>query len=125
VGAGTKDALGVMRSPVDFRRIQEGSASRSHPTVLVRVRRNDLDSSRYGISTSRKLGGAVVRNKVRRRIRSILRTLASRIAPGWDILIVCRPAAATVSQHELAATLTRLLGAAKVLEEPQGNADNT
>jgi ribonuclease P protein component len=125
MGAATRHALGVMRSPADFRRIQEQSASRSHPTVLVRVRRNETDRSRYGISTSRKLGTAVVRNKVRRRIRSILRTLAPRIAPGWDILIVCRPSAAAVSQHELAATLIRLLGAAKVLEDTEGNTDNT
>ena len=117
--------LGVMRSPVDFRRIQEQSAGRSHPTVLVRVRRNDHEQSRYGISTSRKLGSAVVRNKVRRRVRSILRTLGPRIAPGWDILIICRPSSATVSQQELGATLTRLLGAAKVLDDKQGNTDNT
>jgi ribonuclease P protein component len=125
MGAGTKGDLGVMRSPVDFRRIQEQSAGRSHPTALIRVRRNELDQSRYGISTSRKLGSAVVRNKVRRRIRSILRTLSPRIAPGWDILIVCRPSSVSVSQQELAGTLTRLLGSAKVLDDTQGNTDNT
>ena len=108
-----------MRSPVDFRRIQERSTGRSHPTVLVRVRRNELEESRYGISTSRKLGSAVVRNKVRRRVRSILRTLGPRIPPGWDILIVCRPSSATVSQQELGQTLARLLGAARVLDETQ------
>ena len=125
MGAGIDGALGVMRSPADFRRMQEQSSGRSHPTVLVRVRRNETSRSRYGISTSRKLGGAVVRNKVRRRIRSILRTLGPRIARGWDILIVCRPSAATVSQQELAATLTRLLGSVSVLDNTHGNIENT
>ena len=115
MGADAPGSLGVLRSPADFRRIQEQSTSRSHPTVLVRVRRNDTERSRYGISTSRKLGTAVVRNKVRRRIRTILRALAPRVAPGWDILIVCRPSSATISQHELAATLEKLMGAAKIL----------
>ncbi len=120
---GPKRELGVIRSPVDFRRMQEHSASRSHATLLVRIRRNDTAQSRYGISTSRKLGNAVVRNKVRRRIRSILRHLGPRIAPGWDMLIICRPASASVSQHELAATLERLLGSANVLDQVEGNND--
>src|SRR5688572_14087191 len=116
-------ALGVLRSVLDFRRIQEQSTSRSHPTLLIRARRNERDESRYGISTSRKLGSAVVRNRVRRRIRSILRDLGPRIEPGWDILIVCRPAAATTTQAELGATLTRLMAAAKILPEPQRDID--
>jgi ribonuclease P protein component len=108
-------ALEMLRSTVDFQRIQGQSRTRAHPALLMRYRPNELDRTRYGISTGRRVGGAVVRNKVRRRIRAILRRLEGKVQPGWDILLVARPPSAEVSQAELEQTLTRLMSAAGVL----------
>ena len=106
----------MIRSTADFAALQSSSRSRAHPLVVVRYRRNGVDSTRYGISTGRRIGGAVVRNRVRRRLRSLLRGLSGRVAGGWDILIVCRPASASVSQAELGAALEGLLRGAGLLE---------
>jgi ribonuclease P protein component len=108
-------ALEMLRSTVDFQRIQGQSRSRAHPALLMRYRPNELDRTRYGISTGRRVGGAVVRNRVRRRIRAILRRHEGEVQPGWDILLVARPASAEASQAELEQALTRLMGAAGVL----------
>jgi ribonuclease P protein component len=108
-------ALEMIRSAVDFRAIQTDSRSRAHPLLLLRYRRNDLERTRFGISTGRRVGSAVVRNRVRRRLRAVLRRLAVDIARGWDVLIVARPAAASASQAELEATLERLLATAELL----------
>jgi ribonuclease P protein component len=77
--------------------------------MVVRFVPNDLDHDRYGISTGRRLGGAVARNRVRRRLREILRCLDHEAAGGWDVLIVARPASASATFAELRATLERLL----------------
>ena len=46
--------------------------------------------SRYGYTVSTKLGGAVVRNRVRRRLREIVRLNAPRMRPGFDVVLVAR-----------------------------------
>src|SRR6187401_1839387 len=102
----------MLRSAADFQQIQSHSRSRSHPLLLMRYRRNGLDRTRYGISTGRKVGPAVVRNTIRRRLRTILRAIDRSIEPGFDILLVARPAAATVKQADLDAALRQLLAGA-------------
>jgi ribonuclease P protein component len=106
--------LVMLRSTADFQQIQSHSRSRSHPLLLMRYRRNGLDRTRYGISTSRKVGSAVVRNTIRRRLRTVLRAMHSSIEPGYDILLVARPAAAAVRQADLDAAMRQLIGAARL-----------
>ena len=106
----------MLRSPLDFRAIQADSRSRVHPLIVLRFRRNDLDRTRFGISTGRRLGSAVERNRVRRRLRVLLRALAGRVAAGWDVLLVARPAAAAASQAELGEALERLLRTSGLME---------
>jgi ribonuclease P protein component len=108
-------ALEMLRSPADFQQIQGQSRSRAHPTLLMRYRPNGLDRTRYGISTGRRVGTAVVRNGIRRRLRTILRQLQAEVRPGWDILIVTRPAAANATQADLANALKRLMASAGLL----------
>jgi ribonuclease P protein component len=106
----------MIRSQADFAALQAGSRSRAHPLLVLRYRRNELEPTRYGISTGRRIGSAVVRNRVRRRLRTLLRMLDGRVAGGWDVLIVCRPAAATATQAELGAALERLMTGAGLLD---------
>jgi ribonuclease P protein component len=107
----------MLSSTVAFRAIQTDSRSRSHPLLLLRYRGNDLERTRYGISTGRRIGSAVVRNRLRRRLRTVLRALDGRVARGWDVLIVTRAAAADARQVDLEAALTQLLRTAGLLVE--------
>jgi len=59
--------------------------SNSHFTVFFRA--NQLPQSRFGFSIKKALGGAVVRNRIRRRVREIVRCHRQEIAAGWDIVI--------------------------------------
>jgi ribonuclease P protein component len=54
----------------------------------------DEPPTRIGFSVSRRVGGAVVRNRVKRRLREIVRKRLSHVAPGWDIVITARASAA-------------------------------
>jgi ribonuclease P protein component len=71
--------------------------------------RTDRAESRIGLSTPRSLGGADQRNRVRRRLRELVRARLERIGPGWDLLLIARPAAGEASQAELGAAIDALL----------------
>ncbi len=99
----------TLRARDDFARISAQGRSRSDRNLAVRFVPNGRDHDRFGISTGRRLGGAVQRNRVRRRIREILRRLPNDTGHGWDILVVARPPAVDATYDELRASLERLL----------------
>ncbi len=57
----------------------------------------------------------MVRNQVRRRIRTVLRHLVDRTEPGWDVLVVARPAAAEAPYADLSAAVEGLLAKAGIV----------
>ena len=58
--------------------------------LVLYARKNKTGTNRVGITVSKKLGHAVVRNRVRRRLREVYRLHESRFQPGWDIVVVAR-----------------------------------
>jgi len=72
-----------------FRRLYATSGYANSYLVLY-ARRNRSATNRVGITVSKKLGGAVVRNRVRRRLREVYRLNEARFVPGWDIVVVAR-----------------------------------
>jgi ribonuclease P protein component len=81
--------------------------SSSHFTVFFRA--NELPQSRFGFSIKRALGGAVVRNRIRRRVREIVRCHRTEIPAGWDIVIHPKSAVAKAPFATLMPDLLRLL----------------
>jgi ribonuclease P protein component len=103
-------ALPMLRRRADFEAIGRDGTARSTPILVLRALRTDRTETRVGLSTPRTLGGAVQRNRVRRRLRELVRARLERIGPGWDLLLIARPAAASASHAELGAALDALLG---------------
>ena len=62
----------------------------SNSYLVLYARKNRSDVNRVGITTGKKLGHAVVRNRVRRRLREVYRLNEDKFAPGWDIVVVAR-----------------------------------
>ena len=81
--------------------------SSSHFVVFVRA--NELPRSRFGFSIKKALGSAVVRNRMRRRLREMVRCRRQEIPAGWDIVIQPKGAVATAEFATLAGELLRLL----------------
>jgi ribonuclease P protein component len=81
--------------------------SSSHFTVFFRA--NELPQSRFGFSIKKALGGAVVRNRIRRRLREIVRCHRLEIPAGWDIVIHPKSSVARAEFAPLTADLLRLL----------------
>ncbi len=83
--------------------------------VVIKALPNGLPSHRYGISVSRRVGKAVVRNKVRRRVREIMR--AAPIKPGWDIVIIARQTSARADYRQIKESIESALSRARLLEK--------
>ena len=83
------------------------------PLLVMRALPNDMDVSRYGFSVSKRVGGAVVRNTIKRRLKEIVRT--EQVKPGWDIVYIVRPAAAKAEFSLLKETAENLLLRAELL----------
>lgn len=77
-----------------FRRLYAKGKSAASPCLAVYCRRNGGNQGRLGITVSTKLGKAVHRNKVRRRIREIYRLHQAELLPGYDMVVVARVKAA-------------------------------
>ena len=80
--------------------------------MMLFVRPNGLNVSRFGWSIKKALGTAVRRNRIRRRLREVLRLHLQEITPGWDIVIHPRSSVATANFSELASELLRLIPSA-------------
>jgi ribonuclease P protein component len=88
--------------------------SSSHFTVFFRA--NEQPQSRFGFSIKKALGGAVVRNRIRRRLREMVRCHRLEIPAGWDVVIHPKSTAANANFAALTGDLLRLLKSA-----PQSN----
>jgi ribonuclease P protein component len=99
-----------LRTPAEFRRVREyARRGKSHPLLVVYMAPNEVGLTRVGITVSRKVGNAVVRNRVRRRLREAMRLRLPTLAPGMDLVIVGRPASANATWAELNAALDVVL----------------
>ncbi len=95
--------------PRDFRRVYGTRRMRHGGLLTVHVAANDLGRPRVGFSVSAKVGGAVRRNLVRRRLRSVAAGILKGRNDAVDLVIVVRPAAAPATFAQLEAELGRLL----------------
>ena len=92
----------------EFRQVYEAGQRRSAPIGVVFFRPNGLPMTRLGITAPTKMGGAVLRNRVKRRVREAFRLNRLTIPAGWDIVVNPREAMATVEFSKLAQELLRL-----------------
>jgi len=91
----------TLKKNSDFRRLYKSGRSTANRLLVLYIRRNGRGTNRVGITVTTKLGGAVQRNRVRRRIREIYRLNAQSLQPGYDIVIVARVRARYATYAEL------------------------
>ncbi|MHB8160678.1 MAG: ribonuclease P protein component [Thermoleophilia bacterium] len=109
----------------DFQRVyRQGKSVAGRQAVLYyfeRVSESEEDASRLGVSVSKKVGGAVVRNQVKRVLKEIFRELQERTAPNYDYVIIARhglPDFLEKNRHEeVVAMITDLFRRANLIQE--------
>ncbi|MDD5127974.1 MAG: ribonuclease P protein component [Dehalococcoidales bacterium] len=98
-----------------YKLVYERGNTRTSALLIMKALSNTLDLSRYGFSVSRRVGKAVVRNRIKRRMREILREMT--LKPGWDIIFIIRPKAAGVSFSDLQHSASSLISRAGILDK--------
>jgi ribonuclease P protein component len=72
---------------------------RANRLLVLKILPNDLDRNRFAFLVGKRIGNAVVRNKLRRRLREVVRL--TPVSPGWDMVFIARREAAGVDYHSL------------------------
>ena len=101
----------------DFRRLYHAGRSAVGPFVAIYCRKNRLDINRLGITVGTKVGKAVCRNRVRRRLREAYRLMEDRLIEGYDIVIVARVRCADAKFSDLSASLDTLFTKLGVMKD--------
>jgi len=106
----------TLKENYEFRRMYAKGKSGVSPCLVVYCRPNHRAHNRLGITVGAKLGHAVVRNRVRRRLREIYRLNQPRMKQGYDIVLVGRVRAASASYQELERAFLRVCEKLSLLE---------
>jgi ribonuclease P protein component len=108
----------------EFERVyRHGRSSANRHLVLYAFPNAEIDEPRLGLSVSRKVGGAVQRNRVKRLLREAFARSNAALAPGQDVVVVARPGLGELAEREglagVEASLSELIG--KVGSKPAGS----
>ena len=99
-----------LRRRADFLAAAGGRKLATAAFVLQALRRRDGDAVRIGFTVSRKVGTAVERNRVRRRLKDVVkRTAADALRPGHDYVLIGRRAALKLTFDRMIEEFTRAL----------------
>ena len=110
-----KSALRLRRF-ADFAAVHSDGRFYRHRALTLACRANGLPHNRYGIVAGRRLGIAVVRNRVKRRLRAAIYQMHAGLRPGYDVVVIARPIAREQPFDELKRILSGLFMQAKLIE---------
>jgi len=98
-----------LRRNSDFLRVRRFGKTYASPLMVLAFVRNELDYSRFGFVVSKRLGKAVQRNKVKRRMREVTRLRIPNIKSGFDLVLIARRPITQATYKEIEHTLEHLL----------------
>ncbi len=107
----------TIKSNCDFRRVYGKGKSFQSPALVSYVMKNRAGICRIGITTSKKIGNAVERNRARRVIRVAYRSLESKIDGNYDIIFVARSKTKYIKSTDLTLVMLSQLKQAGVINE--------
>lgn len=105
-----------LKSEADVQRVWQQGATWAHPLIILRSRANGMNQSRVAFVVSKKVGGAVARNRAKRLMREAIRVKFMDTVQGYDLVLIGRNPIVEASLREIAAALDELLRRAKLLK---------
>jgi ribonuclease P protein component len=100
----------------DFKRVRRSGKSFTHPLMVLLVHgSSELQKVRVGVTAGRSVGGAVYRNRAKRLLRESIRPLLPGVQPGWDLILIARPALLSASLADIRQVVQGLLERARIV----------
>jgi len=99
----------ALQKNYQFRTVYNRGKSVANKAIVLFVLKNGGQTNRFGVSVSKKIGNAVVRNRVRRRLKESYRLMEAQLSVGYDIVALARVPITTLTYAELDSGLARLL----------------
>lgn len=107
-----------LRKSKDFAATRREGKSWANNILVLVARRTDNECSRFGFSVSKRVGNAVVRNRIKRRLKEAARTeYLPRLSESWDLVVIARKDAANADSHRLNRSLRQLFRRAKIIDD--------
>jgi ribonuclease P protein component len=108
-----------LRANTDFQRLRREGRALVHPLLVLSVLPNDLEHSRFGFAVGRRVGKAVIRNRIKRRMRESVRSRLQKheIAAGWDVIFIARRPIRDAAFHQVDEAIGLVLRRAGLLRE--------
>ena len=101
-----------------FHRLYRNGLQAGNRFLVLYARKNHSEENRVGITVSKKLGCAVTRNRVRRRLREVYRLHEDKFLPGYDIVVVARSRAVDAEFQQLQSAYLKLADKLELLRKP-------
>lgn len=107
----------VLNHDGQFQKLYKKGKNFVTPSLIIYAKRNGLSVTRLGITASRKIGKAVIRNRAKRRIRELFRTNLDNLKTGYDIVIVARGKTSRVPYPVLCSAFFRAAAEVGILKD--------
>ena len=112
----------TLKENKDFRRLYYRGSSKASDCLVTYAMKSRRKGCRYGITTSKKIGNAVLRNRSRRVIRAAYAALEDSISGNWDFVFVARSKTGKVKMQVVLAQMKKQMKALGVMNEMDSNA---
>lgn len=106
----------TVKSYFDFKKAYTTGKSYGNRNLVLYVRKNNLGYTRVGFTVSKKIGTAVVRNKIKRRLREIFRTYEDSIKEGYDLIFIVKKNVPDISFKDLKSAFYHILKISKMVK---------
>lgn len=100
---------------IDFKRVRRSGRSFAHPLVVILITPGEAQNSRVGIITGRSIGKAVRRNRIKRQLKEVFRSLIPGFKKNVDIVVIARNPLGEVCFTEIQAAIKQLLERAEII----------
>jgi len=105
-----------LRSNMEFKKVYSGGKSYWNRNLVLYVKKNNVGDTRIGYSITKKIGNAVVRNKIRRRMKEIYRLNFNGVKNNYDLILIPKKNIVDISYKELESAMLHILKIANVLK---------
>lgn len=107
----------IKKNPEFQQVFRHGASMANRQFVLYHLKKTEQPSFRLGLSVSKKVGNAVVRNRIKRYIRQVFLELSPDLQPDHDYIVIARKPAADLDFHQTKSSLIHVMGRSKVLQK--------